>query len=41
MRPLQRKHVNKSKSAKKFSHGSAKTKHANINPNPMRGGIRL
>lgn len=41
MKPLKRKPVNKKKSARKFGHKSTKTKAANINPAPMRGGIRL
>lgn len=41
MRPLNRKPVNKYKSAKKFRHNTSKTKGANTSPKPMRGGIRL
>lgn len=41
MRPLNRKRVNKGRSAAKFRHGASKTKHVNVSPNPMRGGIRL
>lgn len=41
MRPLNRKNVNKKHSAAKFRHGASRTKGVNINPNPMRGGIRL
>lgn len=41
MRPLKRHGVNKRRSAAKFRHGASRTKHVNVNPNPMRGGIRL
>lgn len=41
MKPLQRKPVNKSYSAKKFRKGVSKTKLANVVANPMRGGWRL
>lgn len=41
MRPLHRKSVNKADSSRKFAAHSQKTKHANVAPNPMRGGIRL
>ena len=41
MRPLQRKHVNKYKSSKQFSHNTSRTKGANMSGAPMRGGIRL
>lgn len=41
MRPLNRRGVNKKASAASFRHGARKTKGVNINPNPMRGGIRL
>lgn len=38
---MQRRPVNKHSSAKKFRHNTQKTKAANVQPNPMRGGIRL
>lgn len=41
MRPLKRKPVSKSKSAKVFRSHSSKTKVLNMRPGPMRGGIRL
>lgn len=41
MRPVQRGHVNKSKSASRFRRQVGRTKAANIAPPPMRGGIRL
>lgn len=41
MKPLKRKPVNKSASAKKFRKNVSKTKKPNVAPAPMRGGIRL
>lgn len=41
MKPLHRKPVNKYKSAKQFRHKAKKTKAANVQPTPMRGGYRL
>ena len=41
MRPVARSSVNKSRSVRQFRKNSARTKRANVNPNPMRGGIRL
>lgn len=41
MRPVQRGHVNKGRSARKFRKSVGRTKSANIAPGPMRGGIRL
>jgi len=41
MRSLHRKHVNKYKSAKRFRSHSRKTKAANIQKAPQRGGWRL
>lgn len=41
MRPVKRVHVNKHRSVKKFQRHAARTKAANVAPNPMRGGIRL
>lgn len=41
MKPLSRKPQNKYKSAKKFKHNVHKTKSINLQPAPMRGGIRL
>ncbi|WNK15053.1 MAG: hypothetical protein [Microvirus sp.] len=41
MRPLGRNQVNKRSSSKKFAHSTAKTKAANVQPRPMRGGFRL
>lgn len=40
MRPLNRGHVNKGRSARKFRSHSMRTKSANMN-SPMRGGWRL
>lgn len=41
MRPLSRSHVNKRHSARKFRRASARTKAANIQASPQRGGWRL
>lgn len=41
MKPLKRSPQSKHGSAKTFRHNSAKTKAANVQPIPMRGGIRL
>lgn len=41
MRPLKRIGQNKKHSARKFRKHVGKTKHANVTPTPMRGGIRL
>jgi len=41
MRPLSRKPVNKMRSAKRFKTHVKRTKAANMNINPMRGGWRL
>lgn len=41
MRPLSRKRVSKSSSARKFRHHTMRTKSANMSLNPMRGGWRL
>ena len=41
MRPLARKPVSKYKSAKRFKSHVKRTKAANMNINPMRGGWRL
>lgn len=41
MRPVQRSHVNKGKSARHFRKSAGRTKAANLRTNPMRGGIRL
>lgn len=41
MRPLRRSHVNKKHSARKFRKASARTKAANMQTTPMRGGWRL
>lgn len=41
MKPLGRKPVSKSHSAKKFRRAVGRTKAANVAPMPMRGGIRL
>lgn len=38
---LFRKPVNKKKAARKFGHKTMKTKAANMQPKPMRGGYRL
>lgn len=40
MRPLSRKPVSKSGSAKHFRHQVGRTHPANVKPMPMRGGIR-
>ena len=41
MRPVSRGSVNKSRSVRQFRKNSARTKRANVNTSPMRGGIRL
>lgn len=41
MRPLKRHSVHKGKAARKFSKGAGRTKAANVQAGPMRGGIRL
>lgn len=41
MRPSRRSPVNKSGSAKQFRRNSERTKAANMQPTPMRGGFRL
>ena len=41
MRPVSRGSVNKSRSVRQFRKNSGRTKRANVNPSPMRGGIRL
>ena len=41
MRPVFRGSVNKSRSVRQFRKNSARTKRANVNTSPMRGGIRL
>jgi len=41
MKPLSRKPVNKRASAHRFKSHVGRTKAANININPMRGGWRL
>lgn len=41
MNPVRRNPVNKKRSAKTFRAQTSKTKAANLNTNPMRGGIRL
>ena len=41
MRPVARGSVNKSRSVRQFRKNSARTKRANVNTSPMRGGIRL
>lgn len=41
MRPLNRKPVSKSGSARTFRSNTSRTKVANIKGAPMRGGIRL
>lgn len=41
MNALHRKPVNKHHSAKKFGKNVKKTKYANVQPHPMRGGYRL
>ncbi|WNK12541.1 MAG: hypothetical protein [Microvirus sp.] len=38
---MKRRHVNKAQSASKFRSNVNVTKRININPSPMRGGIRL
>ena len=41
MRPVSRRGVSKSGSARSFRHNSSRTKGANVGPVPVRGGIRL
>lgn len=41
MRPLQRRGVNKGRSARRFRRNIRRTKAANIAAGPMRGGWRL
>lgn len=41
MRPLKRHGQSKFHSVKKFKRNVSKTKHANVQPHPMRGGYRL
>jgi len=41
MRPLKRYSTNKGHSAKQFRKNTSRTHPININPTPMRGGIRL
>lgn len=41
MRPVKRKHVSKSKSARQFGSNSRTVAAANLAINPMRGGWRL
>lgn len=41
MRPLNRKPVSKSRSARKFRAGAGRTKSINMKMAPMRGGWRL
>lgn len=41
MRPIQRKMVHKSSSARKFRSHTQRTKSVNMRPTPMRGGWRL
>lgn len=41
MRPVQRGHLNKGRSARKFRSSVSRTKGANLRIGPMRGGIRL
>ena len=41
MKPVKRKVVNKSSSAKKFASNTRTVAAANISKNPMRGGWRL
>ena len=41
MRPVARGSVNKLRSVRQFRKNSARTKRANVNTSPMRGGIRL
>lgn len=41
MRPVQRSHVNKGKSARHFRKSVSRTKAANMAKTPMRGGWRL
>lgn len=41
MRPSSRRSVHKGKSARKFRRNTMRTKGANMQAGPMRGGIRL
>ena len=41
MRPVARGSVNKLRSVRQFRKNSGRTKRANVNTSPMRGGIRL
>lgn len=41
MSPLRRRPVNKSSSARRFRKSIGRTKGANVQAGPMRGGIRL
>lgn len=41
MSPLSRRPVHKASSAKRFRKGVSRTKAANLQAGPMRGGIRL
>lgn len=41
MRPVYRKPVRKSKSARNFRGNVSRTKAANLRTNPMRGGFRI
>ena len=41
MRPVARGSVNKSRSVRQFRKNSARTKRADVDTSPMRGGIRL
>lgn len=41
MRPVKRSYVNKSASAARFRGHTGRTKAANMQPQPMRGGWRL
>lgn len=38
---MRRSKINRSKSKRMFSKTASKTHKKNINPNPMRGGLRL
>lgn len=41
MRPVKRYGVSKHRSARSFRRNTSRTRAANVNPAPMRGGIRL
>lgn len=41
MRPVSRRSVNKGRSARQFRGNTMRTRAANMNTAPMRGGIRL